>query len=230
MNIKNIIIVLIITAFVSCSNVSEEKNETSNWNHKVLVEEVIQTSSYTYLLVSENGSSYWIAVGRMQAQPKDVYYFNSGLEMVDFKSKELDRVFDKLLLVQVISDGKAESIIKDKPSTVVKKASPKSSPTVSLESAEDMGVVTLTELFNNSGNYGGKKITVSGKVVKFNAGIMGRNWIHIVDGVSDYDLTITTDAVVKIDDKVTFDGIITLNKDFGAGYKYDIIMENAILK
>ena len=59
---------------------------------------------------------------------------------------------------------------------------------------------------------------------------MGKNWVHITNANGEYDLTITTNATVKLDDEVIFDGMIILNKDFGAGYKYDIIMENAVLK
>ena len=192
----------------------------------MLVEEAIQTSSYTYLLVSEDGINYWIAVSRMNAKAQDVLYYNSGLEMINFESKELQRTFDKLLLVQVISDGSSEVA----PRNIQKKQTPVNNQAASSGSVEDMGVVSLTELFNNSTNYGGKRVTVSGNVVKFNPGIMGRNWVHIVDGESSYDLTITTNNNVKLDDKVTFEGVITLNKDFGAGYKYPIIMEQGKLK
>jgi hypothetical protein len=59
---------------------------------------------------------------------------------------------------------------------------------------------------------------------------MERNWIHIVNDKGNYDLTITTNDVVNLDDNVTFEGVITLNKDFGAGYKYAIIMEEGLLK
>ncbi len=226
MNIKSIIVLLIITTFISCSDTGEEKSETNEWKHKVLVEEAIQTSSYTYLLVSENGRSYWIAVSRMNAKEQDVLYFNSGLEMINFESKELQRTFDKLLLVQVISDGSSEVA----PRSMQMNQSPVNNKPVSSGGEQDMGVVSLTELFNNSTNYSGKRVTVSGNVVKFNPGIMGRNWVHIMDGESSFDLTITTNDNVKLDDKVTFEGVITLNKDFGAGYKYPIIMEQGILK
>ena len=191
-----------------------------------MVDEVIQTSSYTYLLVSEDGMSYWIAVSQMTANVQDVLYFNSGLEMLNFESKELQRTFDKLLLVQVVSDGSSEV----SPRSMQTKQPLVNNKPVSSGNEQDMGVVSLPELFNNSVNYGGKRVTVSGSVVKFNPGIMGRNWVHIVDGESSFDLTITTNDNVKLDDKVTFEGVITLNKDFGAGYKYPIIMEEGNLK
>jgi hypothetical protein len=35
---------------------------------------------------------------------------------------------------------------------------------------------------------------------------------------------------VQLNEVVTFEGVIALDKDFGAGYKYDIILEQGKLK
>jgi hypothetical protein len=78
----------------------------------------------------------------------------------------------------------------------------------------------------------GKVVKVRGKVVKFNAAIMNRNWLHIQDGTGsvdsgDHDLTVTTEAAAKVGDVVTIQGTLATAKDFGAGYLYDVIVENA---
>ena len=229
MNIRSIIAILIISIFVSCSNSNNKEAENKIWKHKVLVEEVIQTGSYTYLLVSEDGCTEWIAVSRMDSKVNDVLYYNSGLEMIDFRSKELQRTFDRLLLVQVISDDKSGVSNNTVTQSVKKNTAPVTNPVKSVN-GKSIGLVTIAELFTNPDNYNGKKITVTGKVVKYNPRIMGRNWVHIVDGESSYDLTITTNNDVKLNDEVTFEGVITLNKDFGAGYRYGVIMEEGVLK
>jgi len=229
MNIQNIYLVIILAVFVSCSNDTEKQSENNTWKHKVLVEEVIQTSSYTYLLVSEEGEEQWIAVSKMDAGVNDIFYYNSGLEMKGFKSDELKRTFDNLLLVQVISDDESGIV-----NNVTKKAvndKPKKNSNIAKESnMKNEGMVTINELFTNRNKYGGKRITISGNVVKVNPAIMGRNWVHLMDGDNDYDLTVTTDEMVDVGSSVTFAGDITLDKDFGSGYKFSIIMENAILK
>ncbi|MDX1410381.1 MAG: hypothetical protein R3330_19655, partial [Saprospiraceae bacterium] len=92
------------------------------------------------------------------------------------------------------------------------------------------GSVSLKELFANRGAYAGKVIKVRGKCVKVNNNIMGTNWIHIQDGSDSgksLDLTVTTQANVSVGTIVEAEGKITLDKDFGAGYFYDIIMEDA---
>jgi hypothetical protein len=62
---------------------------------------------------------------------------------------------------------------------------------------------------------------------------MNRNWVHLQDGTWDgdhYDLTVTTQDAVKPGDVVTFSGTVTLNKDFGAGYVYEVVIEDAKLE
>ena len=61
---------------------------------------------------------------------------------------------------------------------------------------------------------------------------MNVNWLHMQDGTEfngEFDLTVTTAATAQIGDVVTLKGTVTLNKDFGAGYFYTIIIENATL-
>jgi len=78
-------------------------------------------------------------------------------------------------------------------------------------------------------------VVVRGQVVKANNAIMGRNWFHLQDGSGKADdgtndLTITTEDVVTVGDIVTVSGTLTVDKDFGAGYAYDAIIENATIK
>ena len=92
------------------------------------------------------------------------------------------------------------------------------------------GGITIGDLFKNKVDYSEKIVKVTGQVTKVNTGIMGKNWIHIQDGTSDgtnYDLTITTDEVASVGDIFIFEGKISLNKDFGYGYAYDVLLEDA---
>ncbi|MBK9017715.1 MAG: hypothetical protein IPM82_28755 [Saprospiraceae bacterium] len=83
----------------------------------------------------------------------------------------------------------------------------------------------------NISKYDGKTVKVTGKVMKVNPMIMGRNWLHIQDGSGkNLDLTVTTVEQVQLGATVTLEGTIALNKDFGAGYKYDYILEGAVVK
>jgi hypothetical protein len=197
--------------------------------HKIEVNEVIQTTSYTYIQARENGELQWIAIPKMEASVGETYYFHGGMEMRDFRSKELDRTFASILFLNgLISPELVEgggTTIND-PSRTSKPA--EEMPEISVEPAD--GGISIAELFSNKGQYANKIVKIRGKVTKYNSGIMGRNWIHLQDGSGterELDFTATSEEEVKVGDVVTLEGMITLDKDFGAGYFYEVIMENS---
>ena len=76
-------------------------------------------------------------------------------------------------------------------------------------------------------------MTLRGKVVKYSEAIMGKNWLHLRDGTGKEpanDLTVTSQTKAKVGDTVLIEGVVTLEKDLGAGYKYDVIIEDARVK
>lgn len=91
--------------------------------------------------------------------------------------------------------------------------------------------IKISDLIKDQKKYSGNTIEVTGIVTKFNPAIMEKNWVHIQDG-SEYkdvfDLTVTTDEYAEVGDTITFKGKISIDKDFGYGYFYDILMEDAV--
>jgi len=99
---------------------------------------------------------------------------------------------------------------------------------LTIEKAE--GGITIAELFENKKEYSGKTVKVKGKVTKVNPEIMGKNWIHLQDGTiyeGEFDLTITSDVIPETGSIVTIEGKVALDKDFGYGYTYPIMLEEA---
>lgn len=94
----------------------------------------------------------------------------------------------------------------------------------------------VSELFTGKATLDKQKVTVRGKVVKASAGIMGRNWLHLQDGSGtpnkkDHDLTVTTaQGLPAVGNIVTVTGTLAKDKDFGGGYKYQVIVEDATIK
>jgi len=97
--------------------------------------------------------------------------------------------------------------------------------------AQAEGGKTVAAVFAEKDALAGQKVTVRGKVVKVNAGILGTNWLHVRDGSGGEgtnDLTVTTAGTTpNVGDTVVVKGTVALNKDFGMGYQYDIIVEDA---
>ena len=73
-------------------------------------------------------------------------------------------------------------------------------------------------------------VRLKGEVSKYNPHIMNINWIHIKDGTSfngKSDVTATSTTEVKLGDTISIEGKVTLDKNFGSGYIYPILIENA---
>lgn len=103
---------------------------------------------------------------------------------------------------------------------------------VKVEKAAGENSYTVEEVFSMAAELQDKNIRVRGKVVKVSPHIMGRNWIHLQDGTGDpmnntHDLVVTTDETVASDDVIIVEGKLAADKDFGAGYKYSAILEEA---
>lgn len=230
MRSKLLVIPLSIIFIVTACNKQEEPKQTEaakNSNvHQVVVEEAIQVSGYTYINANEGGKNYWMAVTTMDIKKGETLYYESAMEMKNFESKELKRKFDSILFADNVSKIPPVNSGNNFKASPQKPAIEKENISVSPVS----GGITIAQLFSNPSSFAGKTVKIKGKVVKTNFGIMKTNWIHIQDGTSagsDFDLTVTTNDNVNIGDIVTFEGSIVLNKDFGYGYSYKVLLENA---
>jgi len=154
-----------------------------------------------------------------------------GAPMKDFHSDTLKRTFDVVYFVQqikVIGAGATKDrIAAAHQAAGVKKASAEVDLS-NIKKAE--GGETVGELFAKKSALVGKDIAVRGRVVKFTPSVMGKNWIHLKDGTGKAgtdDLAVTTNDSAKVGDMVLVRGKLTADKDFGFGYKYDVIVEDA---
>lgn len=224
-----LLFISIVFLFTACDNKEAEIEElkTENPNaHVVEVVEHMDASSYTYIKVDENENKYWIAVPQMAVSEGDILFFTKSMEMQDFRSEALDRTFESILFVEDVSktpqsgDGKI------------------SHPNVQ-SSKENVDVkplsdgYTIQKIYNEKNSLAGKRVKVKGKVVKYNEGIMDRNWIHIQDGTGEqgeHDLVVTSDASVQVGEVIVTEGTIAVDKDFGSGYMYSVILEDAVIK
>lgn len=193
----------------------------------VVAKDVLQTTGYTYLQVTEGDKEYWVAVSRFEAEKGKTYYFNQSMEMNNFKSKELNRTFESILFIQDFSDQpvKAKAL-----PALTTKGRQNIEQVGGIKVEPISGGVKLSDIFANPSSFNGKKVKVSGQVIKFSPEIMQKNWVHIQDGSEangSFDLTITTLDTVVAGSTISFEGVIALDKDFGYGYKYDVILEEA---
>lgn len=208
--------------------VAPETEAAEQPEREIVAREILNTDRYTYIRASEGSQEFWVAVAKQDIKVGNTYYFQRALLKQNFPSQEFNRVFETLYLV---SDLREQPLGAAMPAEAG--GLPQAPASVELTEAipPTPGATKLSDLFANTSKYNGKKIKVTGKCVKVNPMIMGRNWIHLQDGSGkNLDLTITTMENIPLGAIITLEGTIALNKDFGAGYKYDVIMEGAVFK
>ena len=223
--------VLVIIVWACQNNSSTKESNLYTNDHKVTVKEVVHANSYTYLNVEEGNETFWVAVNRAEFEVGEILYFDNGLEMKDFESKDLQRTFKTIYFVQGISDQPTLPGSEKQPSMAQTQPQKPILEKLDLNIDPAEGGISIATLFANRETYKDKTVKIKGQVTKINMSIMGKNWIHIQDGSADaknFDLTITTAQVANVGDVVTFEGKITLDKDFGAGYVYEVIMEDGV--
>ena len=237
---KLIGLILVFVVLVACNTSKKEQGTKKSEIHEILVLEVIQVEGYTYLRAEELGKEIWVAAPTFNAEIGNSYYFKNGLKMPNFESKELNRTFETIYFLDNIStDPKLEAVVKSYESGVDSTQTidikPMGKP---LTEKEDIkienitGITTIANLYKNLKSFEGKTIKVKGKVTKFNVAIMNKNWIHIQDGTdfnNEFDLTATTIGEFNVGDIVILKGVVALDKDFGYGYNYKLILEDAVL-
>lgn len=249
MRFKLGIVLLVGMVMVGCKQKEETSNsQTSPIQSPVaasavalesgVVQEVLQATEYTYLNVKSGETDVWLAVTKREIEAGQTigYDLGAGLEQKNFASKDLDRTFETVYLMNSISTGDGAPM--GMPSGMMAHGTMGGStkPVIGKqEIAVDPveGGITIGQLYGNTATHGGQSVKIRGKVTKVNSGIMDRNWVHIQDGTDadgKYDLTVTTQGMAKVGDVVVVEGKITLDKDFGAGYRYDVIMEDAACK
>jgi hypothetical protein len=227
---------------------SEEYDDETNLNpdaysftdnlHRVVVSEVLPTKKYIYLKVKGNEKSFWIATGKQDVKVGETYFYRNPLLKTNFESKEYKRVFDTIYLVRSLiaqKHGNNTGNLKADLSEVTEKNTNITEEKVTIPThteniIQHKGSIKIAQIVANPSAYEGKTVQISGKCVKVNPNIMKRNWIHLQDGSKDdFDLVITSNTFVPEGKIVNIKAQVSLNRDFGAGYRYDLILENGVV-
>lgn len=201
------------------------------------VTETMDTAGYTYVQVDTGEKKIWAAAPQFPVSVGDRVTVPAGMAMHDYHSKTLDRDFDVVYFVSAVrnhsSPDAADAKVPTMPSPHAPASAQATPDNIDLSGiAAPEGGKRIEDIYADKKQLAGEKITVRGKVVKFNAQIMGKNWLHIRDGSGDagegtHDLTVTTGTTARLGDTVLVTGELHLDRDFGHGYKYGAIVEDA---
>lgn len=196
--------------------------------------EVRNVESYTYLRLKTVDGEIWAAVARAPVKKGARVTIENVMVMDNFESKSLKRKFDKVAFGSLggTAAGGAGSAMNAAHSGASRAEAVSD---VRVAKASGPEARTVAEVITNSTELKDKMVQVRGKVVKFNPSIMGRNWIHLRDGSgsaadSSNDVLVTTLNQANVGDVVLVKGVVRTDKDFGSGYSYKVLIEEATLQ
>jgi hypothetical protein len=214
-------------------------NATAPQGVETVTGEVLETmdaSTYTYVRVKTAKGDLWAATGRTTVVVGEKVTVPLESEMRNFHSPSLNRDFPVIYFVtQIMREGQQAPPPMAVGHGMGGGSASSQAPAAVKPMAPPPGGSSIADVWANRAGLAGKTVTVNGTVVKFNGGILGRNWLHLQDGSGSAadgtnDITVTTDAPVKVGDVVTATGKVVVDKDFGAGYSYKVMVEEAKIK
>ena len=207
-----------------------EEFEDIRWaEHQVIVREVLPGSKYVYLKVEEGSDTYWIATGPGAITAGAPYVFNEAVVKTDFRSATLDREFDSIYLVTQLVPAVRKKELKRMRFNPHANASEKDTSQAGEETGQ-IQKVSLNELLEDARRFENQQIEINGICTKVNTNIMDRNWIHLKSNPEDTrEVVATSSHAPPVGESITLQAVVRLDKDFGAGYIYPILLEDAIL-
>ncbi|OGS36778.1 MAG: hypothetical protein A2506_01670 [Elusimicrobia bacterium RIFOXYD12_FULL_66_9] len=203
------------------------------------VVETMDAGGYTYLRLKTPAGDKWAAVSQTKTKLKKgskATVVNS-MDMKNFESPTLKRKFD-VIAFGMLGNGSAPAsgAMGGMPANMShgSKAPAKDFGPIKVAKAAGADARTVAEVYAKKKALKGKDVVVSGKVVKYNAGIMDRNWAHLRDGSGsdkggDNDLTVVMKDEAELGQVITVRGKVFLDKDLGGMYKFPVSLDEATL-
>ncbi len=213
-----------------------------------VVAETMNAGGYTYARLTSANAETWVAAAEFQVVPGATLSAAVDMPMRNFRSRTLNREFSEIYFVRDVVMNGTPVVASAVPTSAGEPAMTGShggsgsaaseepeEPTLIAAVAPTPGSVKIADVWATRKALSGKPLVLRGQIVKVNLAIMGTNWYHLQDGsgvVKDgtHDLVVTSAADLKAGDVVTVNGTLTTDKDFGAGYSYEAIVERADIR
>jgi hypothetical protein len=199
--------------------------------------ETMDAASYTYVRVKTSSREIWAATSQTPISVGDRVRVPLQMAMKDFHSPTLKRSFPEIYFVtHVDREGQMPSMAAVSSHERAPAGGATAAPVqIATRIEQPPGGTTVENIWAQRQALAGKAVVVRGKVVKFNGGILDRNWIHIQDGTGSAkdgtnDVLVTTQGSAKVGDIITVTGKVAVNQDFGSGYAYAVMIESATVK
>jgi len=200
-----------------------------------IVIETMNAGGYTYTNLKKNNLTEWVASSITSVKVGEEISFTGCMPMTNFHSKALNRTFPTIKFCGGIKGAAAAEPLKNQTTENKKVVAPTSDEKLAIQATKGKDAQTVADCYAQSTELDKKIVEVRGKVMKVSNGIMGMNWAHIQDGtgspaMNNNNLVVTMKENPEVGSIITVSGTLAKNRDFGSGYKYNVIVEQAKIK
>jgi len=211
-NMKKLLAICAIAALAACAKKPAAAPMNAAKQVKGTVVETMNAGGVTYVRLKTDAGERWVVTSPMEVE--------NGAQVTA-------QVYDNIVFAKLDGGGAPRG-----------HASATKTPEigdVKVDKAAGPDAKTVAEVWASKAALKDRRVVVHGKVVKFLPSIMGKNWLHVRDGSGthakgDDDICVISDDTTAVGSVVTLTGTVRLDKDFGAGYSYPVIIEDAKLK
>jgi hypothetical protein len=191
--------------------------------------EVKDVDMYTYLRLKTKDGETWAAIDKVAVKKGAKVTLENVMVMKNFESKSLKKTFPTILFGNL--GGTAQAAANPHASG----AQAADTGPIHVPKASGANARTVADIVSKAAELKDKEVQVRGKIVKYTAEVMGKNWLHLRDGSgtaadNTQDVLVTTTSPAKLGDVVTATGVVRTNKDFGSGYSYKVLIEETTLQ
>lgn len=190
--------------------------------HQGIVTQALHGGGYVYLEVDKKGQKIWVAYTDTPVEVGAEVRFIEDLVAENFQSQALNRFFERLIFTSSleyrtqIPDSKHLAFIRE---------------VVAQSPYQVKGTISVLEAVKNRQKYANKSVKIRAKVVKISPNILGRDWVHLQDGTGEGEVArivfVGKAEGIEVGEVVSASGKASLDKDFGSGYVYPIVIEEA---
>ena len=203
--------------------------------------EATDVDAYTYLRLETGDGETWAAIDRTPVEIGRKIAIVQATLMQDFWSRQQQKTYEWIVFGRLAESCEPQAMADAAMAAhraagvTIVPAVPATGGPVRIAKADGPGGRTVAEVVAQSATLDDNRVAVRGRVVKYSADVMGRNWIHLQDGTGSAadgtnDVLVTTLASAQVGEVVVAKGVVHTNRDFGAGYAYKVLIEEATLE
>jgi len=253
MKLLHLTLITLLSTFTYAVEAGHEGHDhaktESTTAHKIYYGKILEIKpamGYKYLKIDENGTQVWVAIANAPVAVGDKIGYDKKTMMTDFQSKTLNQTFKEIFfasdiyLPQKVQKPKSMKAMlglstakKDPHAGLGRGISPVKEELTAAKAFVKKDAYTVEEIHMWRKELKDQSISIKGSVFKVSRNIMKLDWVHIGDGTGNEkkltdDLVFTaTNTTLKQGDKVIAKGKIIVDKDFGYGYFYKVIIQDA---